>query len=194
MKKGERTKTAILDDALRVASQVGFEGLTIGQLAESTGLSKSGLFGHFRSKEQLQLQTLDHARGWFIDTVIRPALEAPRGERRLRALFEAWLRWEELLDGGCIYVAASVEYDDRPGPMRDALAQHTTDWLESIATIVRTAISEGDFRDDVDPEQFAFELQSLTLGYHQATRLLHDEQADRRARASFERLLACSRP
>jgi hypothetical protein len=78
--------------------------------------------------------------------------------------------------------------------MRDALAQHTADWLESIATIVRTAIAEGDFRDDVDPEQLAFELQSLTLGYHQATRLLRDEQAERRARASFERLLACSRP
>jgi AcrR family transcriptional regulator len=194
MSKGEQTRTVILDDALRLASQVGFEGLTIGQLAETTGLSKSGLFAHFRSKEQLQLQTLEHARGWFIDTVMKPALAAPRGEARLRALFEAWLRWEDLLDGGCIYVTAAVEYDDRPGPMRDALARHQRDWLDSIATIVRTAVAEGEFRGDVDPEQFAFELHALTLGFHQATRLLDDEQAVRRAHASFERLLTCSRP
>ena len=194
MSKGEQTRTAILDDALRLASQVGFEGLTIGQLADTTGMSKSGLFAHFRSKEQLQLQTLEHARGWFIDIVMKPALAAPRGERRLRTLFDGWLTWEEVLDGGCVYVTAAVEYDDRPGPMRDALARHQTDWLESIATIVRTAIAEGEFRDDVDPEQFAFELHAVTLGYHQATRLLDDEQATRRAHASFERLLACSRP
>ena len=123
MSKGQDTKTAILDEALQIASQVGFEGLTIGQLAERTEMSKSGLFAHFRSKEQLQLQTLEHSRRWFIDTVIRPALAAPRGEARVRALFDAWLRWEEVLDGGCVYVTAAVEYDDRPGAMRDALVQ-----------------------------------------------------------------------
>jgi AcrR family transcriptional regulator len=192
--KGQETKTAILDDALRLASRIGFEALTIGQLAETTGLSKSGLFAHFRSKEQLQLQTLDHARSWFTDVVLRPALAAPRGEARLRTLFDSWLGWEKVLGGGCIYVAASAEYDDRPGPMRDALSRHQADWLDAIATVVGTAIAEGDFRDDVDPQQFAFELNALTLGYHQSTRLLDDEQAAARVHASFERLLACARP
>ncbi len=191
MSKGQDTKTAILDEALQIASQVGFEGLTIGQLAERTEKSKSGLFAHFRSKEQLQLQTLEHSRRWFIDTVIRPALAAPRGEARVRALFEAWLSWEEVLDGGCVYVTAAVEYDDRPGAMRDALSSHQQEWLESIATMVRTAIAEGDFREDTDPDQFAFELHALTLGYHQFVRLLDDDLALRRARASFERLVAC---
>jgi AcrR family transcriptional regulator len=194
MSKGEQTRTAILDEALQIASQVGFEGLTIGQLAEKTQMSKSGLFAHFRSKEQLQLQTLDHARRFFIDTVIRPALDTPRGESRVRALFEAWLRWEDLLDGGCVYVTAAVEYDDRPGAMREALSRHQQDWLESIATIVGTAIAEGDFRKDVDPDQFAFDLHCLTLGFHQFVRLLDDELAVRRARTSFERLVASSRP
>jgi AcrR family transcriptional regulator len=154
-------------------------------------MSKSGLFAHFRSKEQLQLQTLEHSRRWFIDTVIRPALAAPRGEARVRALFDAWLRWEDVLQGGCVYVTAAVEYDDRPGAMRDSLARHQQEWLESIATMVRTAIDEGDFRDDTDPDQFAFEFHALTLGFHQFVRLLDDDLAVRRARASFDRLVAC---
>jgi AcrR family transcriptional regulator len=191
MSKGEQTKTVILDDALQIASRVGFEGLTIGQLAESTGMSKSGLFAHFRSKEQLQLQTLEHARRWFIDTVMRPALDAPRGEARVRALFESWLRWEDVLDGGCVYVTAAVEYDDRPGLMREALARHQQDWLESIATIAGTAVAEGDFRPDTDPDQFAFEFHALTLGFHQFLRLLDDDLAVRRARSSFDRLVTC---
>ena len=193
MSKGQETKTAIIDEALQIASRVGFEGLTIGQLAEHTEMSKSGLFAHFRSKEQLQLQTLDHARQWFIDTVMRPTLAAPRGEARVRALFDSWLRWEEVLDGGCVYVTAAVEYDDRPGAMRKALSQHQQEWLESIATVVRSAIDAGDFREDVDPDQFAFELHSLTLGFHQAFRLLDQEDATRRARTSFDRLVDCSR-
>ncbi len=190
MGKGQETKTAILDEALTIASRVGFTGLTIGQLAEQTGMSKSGLFAHFQSKEQLQLQTLAHARRKFVDTTIRPALAVSRGEKRVRELFERWVVWEtEVLPGGCIFVTGSVEFDDQPGPMRDALVADQRDWLETVATIARTAISEGDFRDDLDPEQFAFEVQGLTLGYHHSARLLDDPRAMNRVRTAFEALL-----
>lgn len=190
MSKGQETKTAILDEALTIASRVGFTGLTIGQLAEQTGMSKSGLFAHFQSKEQLQLQTLAHARRKFVDTTIRPALAVSRGEKRVRELFERWVVWEtEVLPGGCIFVTGSVEFDDQPGPMRDALVADQRDWLETVATVARTAVSEGDFRDDLDPQQFAFEVQGLTLGYHHSARLLDDPQAMNRVRTAFEALL-----
>ena len=190
MSKGQETKTAILDEALTIASRVGFTGLTIGQLAEQTGMSKSGLYAHFQSKEQLQLQTLAHARRKFVDTTIRPALAVSRGEKRVRELFERWVVWEtEVLPGGCIFVTGSVEFDDQPGPMRDALVADQRDWLETVATVARTAVSEGDFRDDLDPQQFAFEVQGLTLGYHHSARLLDDPQAMNRVRTAFEALL-----
>jgi AcrR family transcriptional regulator len=188
--KGQQTRTAILDESLQIASRIGFEALSIGQLAEQTGMSKSGLFAHFRSKEQLQLQTLEHSRHWFVDTVLRPTLATPRGEPRVRALFEHWLEWEKILQGGCVYVAASIEYDDQPGAMRDALARNQQDWLESVATIVRTAVAEGHFREDTDAEQFAFEFNGLTLAYHHAQRLMRDERALDRTRAAFEALVA----
>jgi len=187
--KGQQTRTAILDESLQIASRIGFEALSIGQLAEQTGMSKSGLFAHFRSKEQLQLQTLDHSRQWFVDTVLRPALAAPRGEPRVRALFEHWLQWENVLEGGCIYVSASIEYDDRPGAMRDALVRNQQDWIDSIATVVRGAVAEGHFREDTDPDQFAFEFNGLTLAYHQTLRLMRDERALDHTRVAFEALV-----
>jgi len=195
MTKGQETKTSILDEALQIASTVGFTGLTIGQLAEQMGMSKSGLFAHFRSKEQLQLQTLDHARQRFTDITVRPTLGAPRGERRVRELFERWLDWDtDGLVGGCIFVTASIEYDDQPGAMHDALVRNQRDWSELIATVAATAVAEGDFRPDVDPAQFAFTLQALMLGYHHAGRLLDDPRAAEHTRAAFEQLLAASRP
>ena len=190
MGKGDETKEAILDEALSLASRVGFTGLTIGQLAEQTGMSKSGLFAHFQSKEQLQLQTLAHARRKFVDVTVRPALAVSRGEKRLRELFEGWLRWEsEIVPGGCIFVTGSIEFDDQPGPMRDALVADQRDWVDAIATIAETGVAEGDFREDTDPRQIAFEIQSLTLGYHHFTRLLADEQAESRVRTAFEAIL-----
>jgi len=192
--KGATTKTSILDEALHVASQVGFEGLSIGQLAERTGMSKSGLFAHFRSKEQLQLQTLGHAEARFTDVVIRPTLRAPRGESRVRELFERWLDWEtDALAGGCVFVAASTEYDDQPGPMHDSLVRQQRDWTEFIATVTGTAVSEGQFRADLDTRQFVFVFQSLMLGFQHAGRLLHDPDALAHTRAAFEQLLESSR-
>ena len=129
--KGEMTRAAILDEAVQVAARVGFSGLSIGGLAGQVEMSKSGLFAHFRSKEQLQLQTMDRARQRFVDVVVRPALAAPRGEARVRAVFDRWLVWaRQSMDAGCIFVAAAAELDDRPGPLRDALVANERDWLE----------------------------------------------------------------
>lgn len=193
MTKGEETKAAILDQAVAIASEVGFGGLTIGQLAERTHMSKSGLFAHFKSKEALQLETLQRARERFTDMVVRPALTTPRGVKRVQVLVERWLDWAtDGLQGGCIFVASAVEYDDRPGPMRDAVVQNERDWLETIATVAGTAVAEGDFRADLDTEQFAFTVQGLMLSYHQAKRLLGDPKALEHVRQALDDLIAAS--
>jgi AcrR family transcriptional regulator len=194
MSKGEVTRQAVLDEAARLASRVGLDGLTIGSLAASTQLSKSGLFAHFQSKESLQLQLLAHTRAGFIDRVIRPALATPRGEPRLRELFGRWLDWDtDALPGGCLFVAASVELDDRPGPVRDRLAQDQRDWMDTIAQVFRTGIGEGHFRPDTDPDQFAYDLYGVMLAYHHASRLLGDPAAAARATRAFEALLSSAR-
>lgn len=193
MSKGQATKAAILDEAVDIASRIGFNALTIGQLAESTGMSKSGLFGHFKSKEALQLETLERGRERFTDLVVRPTLVAPRGIARVRALLDNWLVWEtEALEGGCVFVTASVEFDDQPGPMRDALVRNQTDWAEFIANVAGTAISEGDFRADVDTEQFAFTLLGIIYSFHHAARLLKDPKAIDHVRGAFEQLITSS--
>ncbi|HVR98755.1 MAG TPA: TetR/AcrR family transcriptional regulator [Thermoanaerobaculia bacterium] len=195
MGKGAETRDRILDGALRVASRDGLEGLTIGTLSSELGLSKSGLFAHFGSKDELQIQVLQAAVERFNETVVRPALSAPRGEPRLRAFFENWLAWanDPTMPGGCMFVAAAVELDDRPGPQRDFMAQAYSDRYAFIAKAVRMAIEAGHFRSDLDPEQIAFEIDSIALGYHFAHRLLRDPKAGKHARNAFERLLATSR-
>jgi AcrR family transcriptional regulator len=191
--KGEQTRTAILDEAVGLASRVGFNALTIGQLAESTGMSKSGLFAHFKSKEALQLETLERGRERFTDLVIRPTLGTPRGIARVRALVDNWLVWEtEALQGGCLFVTGSIEYDDQPGPMRDALVRNQRDWAEFIAAVAGTAVGEGDFRTDLDVDQFAFTLQGLMYAYHHTARLLHDPKSLDHTKAALEQLLASS--
>jgi AcrR family transcriptional regulator len=192
--KGDLTRQAVLDEAARVASRVGLGGLTIGTLAASTQLSKSGLFAHFQSKESLQLQLLQHARDRFVDLVIRPALAAPRGEPRVRELFRRWLDWDaDALPGGCLFIAASAEFDDQPGPVRDRLAQDQRDWMDTLAQVFRTGITEGHFRPDADPEQFAYDLHGAMLAYHHASRLLGDRDAAVRATRAFEALLSSAR-
>ncbi len=195
MGKGEQTREAILERALSLASQVGLGGLTIGRLAEELELSKSGLFAHFRSKESLQVQILERAAEQFIEVVVKPSLAEPRGEPRVRALFENWLRWPETVPqpGGCIFVAASVELDDRPGPARDRLVRMQKDWLDTIAGAVRIAVGEGHFRRGVDPDQFAFDLYGIMLVWYHATRLLQDARAPDHARRAFEALVAAAR-
>ena len=188
--KGEATKERILDQALALASTVGLEGLSIGALAKATGLSKSGLFAHFESKAELQLQVLQLARTRFIDSVISPSLREPRGEPRVRALFEKWLAWERgRARGGCPFVAVSPELDDRPGPTREALVAVQRDWIETLATAARIAVEEGHFSPAVDTHQLAFEIYAVFLAFHLYHRLLCDDRATERARAGFEKLI-----
>jgi AcrR family transcriptional regulator len=193
--KGELTRNTILEHAAGLATQVGLEGLSIGKLASDLGLSKSGLFAHFQSKEALQIQVLEFALARFIDVVVRPALAAPRGEPRVRALFDCWMRWPKAsnLQGGCFFVAAATELDDRPGPVRDVLVRAERDWFDVIANTVRAAIKDNAFGHGVDPEQFAQELHGILLGYHHSARLLEEPKAGARARKAFEALLERAR-
>ena len=147
------------------------------------------------SRPQLQVQVLETAAARFVSTVIKPALTVRRGEPRLRDLFERWLDWEgrQRTPGGCIFVQASVELDDREGPARDRLVQLQKDWLGVMATTVRGAISERHFRRSIDPDQFAHDLNGIMLAYHHAARLLKDRAAEQRARTAFEALVRAAR-
>lgn len=190
--RGESTRAEIVARATRLARVVGLEGVTIGQLALDLQLSKSGLFAHFGSKEALQLAILDHEASDFLDAVIRPALSKPRGVPRLRAEFEGWIHWafDESDGGGCLFVAACVELDDRPGVVRDRLVAHERDWLDMMAQIVRSGQADRLFRVDADPDQVAFEMHGMKLSAHHAVRLFGDTKGIDRARCAFERLLA----
>lgn len=194
MNKGEQTRQAILGEAARVASRVGLSGLTIGNLAEQAGLSKSGLFAHFKSKESLQSEILAYASEQFIDHVMRPALSAPRGEPRMRQLFESWIKWcaGNVLPGGCLFFAAAAELDDQPGPVRDKLVRDQQDLIDAIVQIFSTGIAEGHFRKDADAEQFAHDLHGIMLGYSYAFRLMRDPAAEKRTRRSLDTLLAAA--
>ena len=189
--KGDETRQGILAAAGQLAGQVGLDGLTIGMLAARTGLSKSGLFAHFGSKEALQLQVHTFNAERFVAEVIRPALREARGEPRVRALFERWLSWASAA-GGCPILAASFEFDDRPGPMRDRLVHDQRDWLDTIAMVFAGGITEGHFRPDADPRQFAQDLEGVMLAHHLASRLLRDADAERRTRHSLDVLLAAA--
>lgn len=196
MGKGEDTRQHILERAAQVASRMGLEGLTIGGLAEELDLSKSGLFAHFQSKEALQVETLRFTARLFVDQVIRPALKAPRGEPRVRALFTRWLEWAraDSLQGGCLFVAASTELDDREGPARDEVVRQQKDWLEFIASVARSARDEGHFHPKLDAEQFAQDVYGVMLAAHHARRLLRDPRAEERASRAFEALVRAARP
>ena len=190
--KGAQTRTAILDEALRISSKLGLEGLTIGSLADATGMSKSGLFAHFGSREDLQLAVLEHAAQRYGELVFVPVLRIERGLPRLRALFGRWLDWttESGLPGGCIMISTAIEYDDRPGPIRDAAIanQHRGNAITQKA--VRLAIEEGHLRPDTEPEQISFEMLGLVLATHNHRRLLGDKEARKRALTAFEELIA----
>ena len=190
--KGEQTRVAILDEALKIASKLGLEGLTIGSLADATGMSKSGLFAHFGSREDLQLAVLEHAAQLYGEKVFVPVLKIERGLPRLRALFARWLDWtlESGLPGGCIMISAAFEYDDRPGPIRDAAIanQHRGNAITQRA--VRLAVEEGHLNLGTDPEQISFEMLGIVLASHNHRRLLGDKEARKRALTAFDELVS----
>ena len=192
MTKGEDTRAAILDAALAQASESGFESLTIGSLAERAGLSKSGLFAHFGSREELQVAAIEAAAARFTQTVFIPALKAPRGLPRLRALFEHWLAWTTHggLAHGCPMQAAAVEFDDQPGPIRDAVIEHFAGLERSLVRAVELAVSQGHLRSDLDCGQFVFEMTGVILAYYHHARLFEPHRAEVRARAAFDRLIS----
>jgi AcrR family transcriptional regulator len=191
MRKGETTRTTILGHAAELASQVGLTGLTIGALADDLELSKSGLFAHFRSKEALQIQVLEHAAQSFIERVVTPSLKTPRGEPRIRSLFDRWLAWDRdrVYPGGCVFVAAATELDDRPGAVRDRLVDLQRQWLEVLTISLRKGIEAGQFDAQADAEQFAQDVYGIMLAYHHHSRLMSDPRAEERARRAFDRLL-----
>ncbi|MET0396528.1 MAG: TetR/AcrR family transcriptional regulator [Longimicrobiaceae bacterium] len=191
MSKGALTRRAILEHAFSLASQAGLEGLSIGRLAQELELSKSGLFAHFQSKEALQLQVIEYAAENFTRHVALPTLRTERGEPRVRAVLENWLRWPEESGarGGCFFVAASVELDDRPGAPRDRLVEVQREWIDFLARVASGAVSAGHFRDDLDAEQFAYGLYGTMLVTHQYRRLLGDPGAEQRARIALETLI-----
>jgi AcrR family transcriptional regulator len=193
MSRGDSTRQTILERSVEVASRLGLGGLTIGTLADDLKMSKSGLFAHFKSKDALQVETLAFAADHFVEAVIRPALREPRGEPRVRALFERWIEWSESQPGGCILGAAAFELDDQPGPARDALAKNQRDWLDTLAQAIRAAQREGHFSTEVAPEDMAFTMLGFVFALHHGMRLLGDPEAKARALRSFDRLVVAAR-
>lgn len=189
--KGERTRTSILERAVDLASLEGLEGLTIGRLADELGMSKSGLFAHFGSKEELQLATVEAASRRYIEEIFTPALLEPRGYPRLVAICRSWLSYvrRNVFPGGCFFAAASFEFDGRPGPVRDQIRRLMDDWIGALERAVRMAQAEGHLDPQLDPAQLAFELNALFFGANFAFHLRGDQTAIEKAeRAALARL------
>jgi len=187
LQKGQQTKAAIVDAALGLATQIGLEGLSIGALAEVMQMSKSGVFAHFGSREELQISVVREYHTRFEDEVFYPAMSAPRGLPRLRALFDNWMKRTSVeIESGCIYISGAVEFDDRPGPVRDALASSVNTWLTAMRRAVEIAVSEGHLSPATDASQMAFEIHALILALHYEVRFLRSPDSLRRAVTAFE--------
>ncbi|MGY4395510.1 AcrR family transcriptional regulator [Sphingomonas sp. UYAg733] len=193
--KGSATKDAIVAETLRQVTLVGFEGLSLAPLANSLGLSKSGLFAHFKSKDALQLDVFEEATKRFRASVIEPSQARPAGEERLASLLENWRRWLRGSpdDGGCLFMAIAQECDDQPGPMRDLLVASQREWRALLASVVRDGVAHGAFRPETDAMQIAFELIGAAHAYQHALRLLGDNKANVRVQAMLERIVASIR-
>lgn len=185
--QGERTRQAILEVAVHLASAEGLEGLTIGRLASKLAMSKSGLFAHFGSKEELQLATIEAARFIFVREVIRPVLETEHGLSRLWKLCDMWLDYvqNEIFQGGCFFAAAAAEFDGRPGVVRDRIAEIMKQWLDGLERVVRDSQAAGELQRDIAPSQLAFEINALEMGANWAFQLHGDSQAFSKARKAI---------
>jgi len=190
LQKGQQTKAAIVDAALGLAAQVGLEGLSIGAVAELTKMSKSGVFAHFGSREELQISVVREYHARFEQEVFYPALKVLRGLPRLRALFANWMKRSSTeIESGCIYISGASELDDRPGPVRDALVESVTIWQDAVYRAVVLAKSDGHLRVDADERQIAFEIHGLILALHYEARFLRVPGSIDRAKAGFEHIL-----
>jgi AcrR family transcriptional regulator len=183
--RGVKTREAILRRAVSMASVEGLQGLTIGKLAADLAISKSGLFAHFGSKEELQLAVVEAARMIFVDRVVRPAYHE-KGLKRLRALYENWIAYadEKTFPGGCFFSAVSLEFDDRPGKVRDQIMKLMKGWLNTLEDTTRAAQTAGEIKKDVDPHQLAFEMHALATAANWSSRLFQDQTAFRVARTA----------
>ncbi len=191
LQKGQQTKQAIVDAALGLAAQIGLEGLSIGVLAEVTHMSKSGVFAHFGSREELQISVIREYYARFAAEVFSPAMLEPRGLPRVRALFNNWMkRVAQEIQSGCIFISGAVEFDDRPGTVRDALANSIRTWLAALHRAVEQAKEEGQIHPDTDEAQMAFEIHGLILAAHYEARFLQNPRATQRASTGFENILA----
>lgn len=189
--KGQQTKATIVEAALNLATHIGLEGLSIGAIAELTGMSKSGVFAHFGSREELQISVVHEYHDRFEQEVFYPAIEAPRGIPRLRELFGNWMKRTSMeIDSGCIYISGAVEFDDRTGPVRDALAESVSTWLAAMRRTIEQSQECGDLRADADASQLLFEIHGLILALHYEARFLHSEGSIERAHAGFNNILA----
>lgn len=179
MSKGEATKLTILDTALRLVRKLGFEAVSINQLAKAVGMSKSGLFAHFNSKESMHIMILDYAAESFSKKIFAPALKVQRGEPRLRAIIENWVNWYGKQDrGSCPFVAAAVDYDAKPGQVKDRLQFHLRTLMSSISRSVQIAKDENHFHDKTDPDKAAYEIYSMILGYRVYRGPIAEERSD----------------
>ncbi len=191
LQKGQQTKAVIVEAALGLATHIGLEGLSIGALADVTGMSKSGVFAHFGSREELQISVIREYHVRFEQEVFYPAMNAPRGVARLRAMFGNWMQRTSIeIDSGCIYISGAVEFDDRAGPVRDALASSVLTWLAAMKRAIEQAKELGQLRADVNPEQMLFEIHGLILALHYEARFLQTPGSIDRANAGFDNILA----
>ncbi len=190
MHKGQQTKAAIVDAALGLATQIGLEGLSIGALAEVARMSKSGVFAHFGSREELQLSVVREYHERFEAEVFYPALQADRGLPRLQQLFANWTkRTSAEIDSGCLYISGAAEFDDRPGPVRDALASSVKTWLAAVYRAVTQARDEGHLNADIDAEQMVFEIHGLILALQYEARFLRSSKSLDRTARGFQNIL-----
>ncbi|MDQ7972605.1 MAG: TetR/AcrR family transcriptional regulator [Rhodocyclaceae bacterium] len=189
--KGQQTKAVIVDAALALAAQIGLEGLSIGAVAEITKMSKSGVFAHFGSREELQISVVREYHARFEQEVFFPAIEADRGLPRLRAMFANWMkRTSTEIDSGCIYISGASEFDDRPGPVRDALVESVSIWQAAVLRAIQQSQSEGHLQADADARQIAFEVHGLILALHYEARFLRVPGSIDRANTGFDNILA----
>ena len=195
MRKGEQTRTAILEAALDLASRDGLEGLTIGLLADRMQMSKSGVFAHFGSREDLQIAVIQEYHRRFEEEVFLPSLEEARGLPRLSAMFSRWVtRHTREIDSGCMYISGAVEYDDRPGPIRDELLTMVMAWQKALLRAARQAVEKGHLAPDTDCEQLVFEMRAMVLALHHDARFIGDVHAVERIERGYARLIASYGP